>query len=138
MRVSTISAIGSFSAVNGGASDSLIIVPGRSTVPEADLRSDVEDVPGGAGIMLIGDILEGQQILTLGGYLEITSDGTESGYFDAIDTLYASLKSALQAMETASGNLVHSGGTLACRYYNPLTPSWEGVLKYVTFGLIVV
>lgn len=137
MRVSTISAIGGFTAVNGGATDSVRFLPGRSSVPEPDLRPDVEDAPGADGILIIGDILEGPQILTLGGYLDIQSDGSESGYLNAIDTLYAALKAGLDAMRASSQALVHSGGSLNCRYYNPLTPSWEDAIKYVTFGVIV-
>jgi hypothetical protein len=137
MRYSTISAIGDFTAFTPADSDYLLIVPSRcSGGADAPLRTTVEPAPGADGALIFPP-LDDAQILTLAGDLVITSDGSESGYFDAIDTLLASLKSALDALKTAPDDLVHSAGTLSVWKYAPLDTSFEGTVMSVTFGLVV-
>lgn len=137
MRYSSISAIGDFTALSPASTDWLRLNPARcSGGDDAPLRITIEQAPGYDGV-LIEPPLDDAQILTLAGELIITSDGSESGYFSALDTLFGSLKSALDAMKAAPDDLVHSGGTLSVWKYAPLDKSVNGTLMSVTFGLIV-
>jgi hypothetical protein len=137
MRYSTISAIGDFTAFTPADTDYLLLYPPRcSGGADAPLRTTVEPAPGQPGALIFPP-LDDAQIITLGGDLIITSDGSESGYFAAIDTLFASLKSALDALKTAPDDLVHSAGTLKVWKYAPLDDSFEGTVKSVTFSVVV-
>lgn len=133
MRYSTISQIGGFTALNGLVADSLLLDPTRCTGgADAPLRTTVEPAPGEDGA-LIEPPLDDAQIITLAGLLNITSGDR----FTGTDTLLASLKTALDALKIAPGNLVHGGGTLKVWKYAPIDPSWENGMMSVTFGLIV-
>jgi hypothetical protein len=137
VRYSTISAIGVFTALSSATPDYLHIDPTRcSGGADAPLRTSVEPAPGADGA-LIFPALDDAQIITLAGDLVITSAGDESGYFSALDTLIAALKSALDALKAAPDDLVHSGGTLSVWKYAPLETSWGGITQSVTFGLVV-
>lgn len=137
MRYSTITAIGGFTEINGGATDHLRLVPSRCTGgADAPLRVNVEDAPGADGALIFPP-LDGPQIITLSGDLDIRSTGVEVGYLAAIDTLLGILKSDLDALKASPGSLVHSGGTLSVWKYAPIETSWDGTIMGVTFGLIV-
>jgi hypothetical protein len=137
MRYSSISAIGDFTALSPSSTDYLHLDPARcSGGADATLRTTVEDAPGADGV-LIEPPLDGAQIITLAGVLVIRSDGSESGYFSALDTLFGSLKTALDALKAAPDDLVHSGGTLSVWKYAPIDTSFSGLLMSVTFGLVV-
>lgn len=137
MRYSTISAIGGFTALSSSSADYLFLDPSSCTGgSDAPLRTTVEPAPGLDGVLVFPP-LNDAQVLTLAGVLRITSAVTESGYISALDTLLASLKTALDALKTAPGNLVHSGGTLKVWKYAPLESAWSQAQMSVTFGLVV-
>jgi hypothetical protein len=137
MRYSTITQIGAFTALTSSSADYLYLDPTKCTGgADAPLRTTVEPAPGLDGALILPP-LDDAQIITLSGVLVITSAGTEPGYFTAIDTLLASLKSALDALKTAPGNLVSSDGTVKVWKYAPLDTTWAGLQMSVTFGLIV-
>lgn len=134
VRFGSITAIGSFTALNGTAADYLSLTPSRC-VDTPTLRTTVEHKPGAPGVLVL-PALAGERILTFGGQVVIRSAGDEAGYFSAIDTLVASLESALDSMAAAPDDVDHSGGSLACWAYSPLVPTWEDVIRIVTFGLV--
>lgn len=134
MRWNTISAIGTLTDVNTSG-DCLLPIPSRCA-DNPSLRTTVEDAPGADGVLVFPP-LDGARILTITGLLRINSAGDESGYFAAQDTLFGTIETALAALKAAPGNLVHSGGSLSVWLYSPLAPSVEGILEYVTFGLVV-
>lgn len=137
MRYSTISAIGDFTALSAATADWLRLDPARCDGgADAPLRATVEPAPGVDGALVFPP-LDDAQIITLAGDLMITSSGSDAGYFSAIDTLLASLKSALDALKTAPDDLVHSGGTLSVWKYTGITTGWAGLIMSVTFGLVV-
>lgn len=137
MRYSTISEIGSFTALSPVSTDYLLIDPARcSGGADAPLRTTVEDAPGADGALIFPP-LDGAQIITLAGRLRILSASDDAGYFAAIDTLLASLKTALDAMKSAPDDLIHSAGTLSVWKYAPIDTAWEGAAMLVTFGLVV-
>lgn len=137
MRYSTISAIGGFTALTPATADYLRIDPARCTGgADAPLRTTVEPAPGANGVLIFPP-LDDAQIITLAGDLIITSTVVEAGYFSAVDTLLAAIKSALDALKTAPDDLVHSAGTLSVWKYAPLDTSWAGTIMSVTFGLVV-
>lgn len=137
MRYSTISAIGSFTALTSSTADYLRLDPTRcSGGTDAPVRLTIEANPGFDGAKVF-PAYDDAQIITLGGDLVITSSSTESGYFSAEDTLMAALKTALDAMKASPDNLVHSGGTLSVAKYAPISESRQGFLCGVTFSLVV-
>jgi hypothetical protein len=137
MRYGTISAIGAFTALSDASADYLRIVGDRcSGGDDAPLRTIVEPAPGLDG-PLIFPPLDDAQIITLAGDLIITSASDEAGYIAAEDTLLASLKAALDLMKSAPDALVYSGGTLRVWKYAPIDGGRNGMLKSVTFGLVV-
>lgn len=137
MRYSSITAIGGFTDLDPSADDWLRLDPARcSGGADAPLRTIVEDAPGADGALIFPP-LDGAQIITLAGDIIVTSDGTEAGYFSALDAVLADLKSALDAMKAAPDDLVHSGGTLSVWKYAPLDTSFANNLQSVTFGLVV-
>ncbi len=139
MRYSTISAIGAFTALSAASADYLHLVPSRcSGGADASVRITVEDAPGADGT-LIFPAFDGAQVILLGGDFVIKSDGADPGYFSAQDTVFASLKAALDTLKSAPGDLVHSGGTLKVWKHDPLDTTWDDNAKIlsVTFGLIV-
>lgn len=138
MRYGSIGTIGTFDALSpGAATDFLHVVPARcSGGGDAPLRTDYEEASGQDGIFVFPPF-DDAQIITLAGDLVIRSAGDESGYLDAIDTLYASLKAALDAMKAAPDTLTHSGPDLLVWKYAPIVESWNDALMQVTFGLIV-
>jgi hypothetical protein len=137
MRYSTISQIGSFTAVNGGAADYFLPDPTKCTGgDDAPLRTTVEPAPGLDGALILPP-LDDAQIITLAGPLIITSAGDEAGYFAAMDTLFAALKTALAALKVAPDDLVSSDGTVKVWKYAGIDSGWEDLTKTVTFGLVV-
>jgi hypothetical protein len=137
MRYSSISAIGDFTALSSATPDYLRIDPTKcSGGADAPLRTTIEPAPGQDGALIFPP-LDDAQIITLAGDLVITSSGSDSGYFAALDTLYASLKAAIDALKTAPDDLVHSGGSLSVWKYAPIDTSWAGITKSVTFALVV-
>jgi hypothetical protein len=137
VRYSTISAIGGFSALTSATPDYLALDANRcSGGADAPLRTTIEPAPGADGALIFAPF-DDAQIITLAGDLTITSDGSDAGYFAALDTLLASLKAALDALKAAPDDLVHSGGTLKVWKQAPLETSWAGITMSVTFGLVV-
>ena len=147
MRPETITAIGSFTALTNADDDYLAIDPSRCTgFADAPLRTTFEPIPGADGVLIL-PAYDDAQILTLAGDLIVTSTGSssESGYQAAVDTLLASLKTALDAMKSSAGTLTHSGGSLSVWKQAPIDASWAlagssaGVpyVMQVTFGLVV-
>lgn len=137
MRYSTISAVGTFTALSPATPDYLRMNPAACTGgADAPLRTTVEPSPGADGALIFPP-LDDAQIITLSGDLIIKSTSAEAGYFTAVDTLLAALKTALDAMKAAPDDLVHSGGTLSVWKYAPIETTWAGILMSVTFGLVV-
>lgn len=137
MRYTTISQIGAFTALSPDAGDWLHLDPEACQGgDDAPLRTPTQQVPGGDGVY-VSPPLDDAWILTLVGALTITSAGDESGYFAAEDALLASLKGALDDLKTAPDDLVHSGGTLSVWKNAAIVGSRAGLIKTVTFGLIV-
>jgi len=135
-RYSSITAIGSFTAINGGATDYLRIDPAKCTGgADPPLRTSIEAAPGEDGALILPP-LDDAWIITLGGDLIIKSSSTESGYFSALDTLFALLKTDLDGLKAAPGNLTHSGTTLKVWKYGAISDSWSNQIKSVTFGLV--
>lgn len=136
-RYSSISAIGSFTAINEGATDYLRLDPTKCTGgADPPLRTSIEQAPGADGALILPP-LDDAWIITLAGDLIIRSASTEAAYFTALDTLLALLKTDLDALKAAPGDLVHSGATLKVWKYAPISDSWAGIIKSVTFGLVV-
>lgn len=136
----SISGIGAFVALDSSHADYMKIDPSRSTgLGDAALRTTTYDAPGQDG-ELIFPPLDGAHIITLVGDLIVTSvgDSSQPGYFAAVDALYTSLKTALDAMKTTPGDLLNPGGTLKVWKYGPLEESWQNYWACsVTFSLIV-
>jgi len=138
MRVSTISQIGAFTALDEGAGDWLRLDPNRcSGTEDAPLRTNLFQRSMQDGVE-IEPPFDDAWILTLGGDLLITSDADGgSGTMAAEDTLLASLKSALDALKAAPDDLVYGGGTLSVWKYSPIESTRQSGVKAVTFGLVV-
>ena len=135
-----ISQIGAFTALSNADADYLALDPARCTgLGDPALRTTTYDAPGEDG-ELIFEAFDGAQIITLVGDLVVTSAdaGTMADYFAAVDTLYGSLKSALDAMKSTAGDLVTPGGTLKVKKYGPAEDGWQNYwVLSVTFSLIV-
>lgn len=135
-----ITGIGAFTALSNADADYLALDPSRCTgLGDAALRTTTYDAPGEDG-ELIFPALDGQHIITLVGDIVCTSadTGTMDDYFAAVDTLYASLKSALDGMKSTAGDLVTAGGTLKVKKYGPADDAWQNFwVCSVTFSLIV-
>lgn len=134
-----ITGIGGFSALTSATTDYLALDPSRcSGLGDAGLRTTTYDAPGLDG-ELIFPPLDGAHIITLVGDLVVTSgDSSMATYFTAVDTLYASLKSSIDAMKSTPGNLVSPGGTLKVWKYGPVEDEWLNFwVCSVTFSLIV-
>ena len=135
-----ITGIGSFTTLSNADDDYLAIDPNRcSGLGDAPLRTTIYDAPGLDG-SLIFPPLDGQHVITLVGDLIVTSTGlsAEAGYFTAVEALYNSLKSALDASKTAAQDLVTTGGTLKFWKNGPLEEEWQNFwVCSVTFSLIV-
>lgn len=136
----SISQIGSFTALTSASADYLALDPNRcSGLGDAPLRTTIYDAPGLDGALIFPP-KDGQHIITLGGDLIVTSTGlsADSGYFTAVDTLYKSLKTALDSGKTSAQSLVHPGGTLKFWKYGPLEEEWQNYWACaVTFSVIV-
>lgn len=132
-----ISAIGAFTALTNASADYLALDPARCTgLGDAALRTTTYDTPGADG-ELIFPALDGQQVFTLVGDLVVTSTNDISAYFTALDTLYNSLKSALDTLKAAPGDLVTPGGTMKVWKFGPLEDEWQNFwVASVTFSLI--
>jgi hypothetical protein len=137
VRYSTISQIGSFAALTPASGDYLALDPAACQGGgDAPLRTTTEQRAGGDGVYIFPPF-DDAWIITLSGKLVITSAGDESGMFAAEDTLFASLKAALDALKAAPDDLVHSGGTLSVWKNAPIVDARDGLDLRVTFGLIV-
>jgi hypothetical protein len=141
MRVLTISGIGAFTALSSADADYLALRPSQcSGIGEAPIRITQEPAPGEDGA-LIEPPLDDAWVITLAGELVVTSTGSssEGSYRAAVDTLLASLKTAVAAAKTAPIDLVHSGGTLKVWKYGPVDESWDDqeLICSVTFSLLV-
>lgn len=134
VRFGSVTAIGAFSALTPASTDYLSLTASRC-VDTPSLRTTVEDSPGASGVIVFPP-LDGARILTFGGEVVIRSDGSESGYYAAIDTLVASLESALASMKAAPDDVDHSGGSLSCWLYAPNVPTWDDITRIVTFSLV--
>jgi hypothetical protein len=136
----TITAIGTFTALTDAAADYLALDPQRCSLPAQGVARTTIEHKTGADSAYVEDAFEGEQILTLGGDLVVTSNGdsSQSGYFTAVGTLLGSLKTALDALKTADDNLVHAGVSTPVRWYAALDPTWTNFwVCSVTFGLVV-
>lgn len=140
IRYASIEAIGSFTALSNFDQDYLAIDPARcSGGGGPPQRTNIEDAPGLPGALIFPP-LDGAWVLTLAGDLFVTSVGasSEPGYFEAVDTLIASLKAALDSLQTAAGSLIHAGGTESVWFNSALDPTWtDFFMCSVTFGLVV-
>jgi hypothetical protein len=143
MRVSTISQIGAFTALAAadvGEVDYLALRPSKCSGFDPPLRTTVEAAPGLDGALIFAPY-DDAWILTLNGDLVVTTTGysVESGYREAIDALLASLKSAINALKSAPGDLVHGGGTLKVWKHGPIEEDWDDLetICSVTFSLSV-
>ena len=137
MRYGSISQLGSFTKFTDADADYWFLDASRCTGgDDAPARPTVEPAPGIDGA-LIFPTLDDAQIITLAGPLIITSAGDESGYLSALDSLFATLKSDINALKAAPGNLVHSGGTLKVWKHAAIDTSWEGITKVVTCSFSV-
>lgn len=136
MRYSSVSAIGAFTDVNTHTGDYLLLDPARcSGGRAATMRTNIENLPGGDGVLAFPP-LKGAQIITLSGPIVITSTDIEADFFTAIDTVLDNLESALEAMRLAPDNIVHSAGTITCWTYANLEQTWENGLQIATFSLV--
>lgn len=135
-----ISAIGGFTALTNADADYLALDPARCTgLGDPALRTTTYDAPGEDG-ELIFPAKDGQHVITLVGDLVVTSEdaGTMDDYFTAVDTLYALLKTAIDAMKSGTGDLVTPGGTLKVWKFGPVEDEWQNFwVCSVTFSLIV-
>ncbi len=137
-----ISAIGDFTDLQLDAStlDYLAIDPSRcSGGGDAPLRTELEQAPGLDGALIFPP-LDDAQIITLVGDIVIHSTGDSAGsdYRAAITTLYASLKTALDALKIAPDDLVFPAGSLKVWKNGPLDPTWTDFhICAVTFSLVV-
>lgn len=137
-----ITGIGSFTALSNSVADYLALDPARCNgLGDAALRTTVYDAPGADG-ELIYPPRDGAHIITLVGDLVVTSVATPpnpmADYFTAVDTLYKSLLTAIDAFKTAAGDLVTPGGTLKVWKYGPVEEEWQNYwVCSVTFSLIV-
>lgn len=137
MRYSTISAIGIFTALSPSSPDYLALDPSACQGGgDPPLRITTEPRSGQGGVYIFPP-LDDAWIITLSGKLVIRSASDEAGHFAAEDTLFASLKAALDLLKSAPDDLVHSGGTLAVWKYAPIVDAREGLDLRVTFGLLV-
>lgn len=140
IRYEEISAVGSFTALSETAGDYWAIDPDRCTGGgDADLGTVEEDAPGQDGV-LIEPPLDEAQIITLSGPLVVTSTGlsAETGYKEAVETLFESLKSAINAGKTAPIDLTHPGGTLKVWKHSKVGDAWSGFwICTVTVSLAV-
>jgi len=134
IRFGSVTAIGDFTALTAASTDYLSLTPSRC-VDAGSLRTTVENKPGGDGVYVFPP-LDGARILTFGSQVVIRSTGSESSYYAAIDTLVASLESALDAMKAAPDDVVHSGGSLSAWLYAPLVPAWDDTTRLVAFSLV--
>lgn len=140
LRYASVTQIGAFTALDPSFGDYLAIDPERcSGGGGPPQRVTVEPSPVGDGA-LIFPTLDDAWIVTLGGDLVVTSNGqsSEGGYFAALDTLYASLKTALDALKSAPDDLVHSHGTEQVWRNSEITDEWTSFWTVaVTFRLAV-
>ena len=136
----SISQIGAFTALTSSSADYLALDPNRcSGLGDAPLRTTIYDAPGLDGALIFPP-KDGQHVITLSGDLIVTSTGlsADSGYFTAVDTLYDSLKSALDTMKSSAGSLVTPGGTLKVWKFGPLEDEWVNYWALsVTFSVVV-
>lgn len=140
VRYQSISKIGAFTALTSTSADYLAIDPSRcSGGSDAPLRVTEDDAPGLDGALIFPPF-DSAQIITIAGDLFVTSTGlsSEGSYFTALDTLLASLKSALDGLKTTPGDLTHAGGTTKVWKHSPLEETWQNYwFCSVTFGLVV-
>lgn len=141
MRPSTITQIGTFTALSiDVADDYLALRPSKCNIGEAPIRMTQEPAPGEDGA-LIEPPLDDLWTPTLVGDLVVTSTGlsSEAGYREAMDTLLASLRSAVNDAKTAPQDLVHSGGTLKFWKYGPVMDAWDDFENTceVTFSIAI-
>lgn len=137
MRPETITAIGDFTALTDSDTDYLAIDPGRcSGVDDAPLRTTVYPKAGTDGAFVFPP-LDDAQILTLCGAAIINSAGEPDDYRDAVETLFQSLLSALNAMKAAPDALVHTDGSVDVRKHSAAEKSWEGAVCFFTFAVVV-
>lgn len=141
MRPSTISAIGAFTALSNADDDYLAIAPSRcSGFGDAPLRTTVLAAAGEDGALIFPP-LDDAQIITLAGDFVVTSTGlsSETGYRDAVEALYESLVTALDAGKAAAIDLVHGGGTLKVWKNGEVDQAWDDfeTVCSVTFSVVV-
>lgn len=137
----TITAIGAFTALSSAVADYLALDPEACTgLGGPVLRvEDDEDAPAEDG-NLIFPRLDGGWVVTLVGDILATSTGfsSEAGYRAAVRAVMVSLKSALDSLKAAPGDLTHSGGTEKVWFHSAIDPTWTSFHTCrVTFGVIV-
>lgn len=138
----TISAIGAFTAFacTVDTPDYFKIDPARcADCDDPPLRVTEEPAPGQDGALILPPF-DDVWIPTIGGDLVVTSNGasSEAGYFTALEVLYQSLKSALDALKAAPDALVHADGTLQVWKHGPAEKTWSSYwVASVTFELAV-
>lgn len=141
MRPATITQIGAFTALSNTVADYLAIAPSRcSGFGDPPARTTLEPAPGIDGVLVFPP-LDDAWAITLVGDLVVTSTGasSETGYRDAVEALYQSLKTAIDAGKTAAIDIVHSGGTLKVWKNGPVDQEWDDfeTVCSVTFSVVV-
>jgi hypothetical protein len=137
-QITALSGSSTTVSFNAASGDTLLIDPAKCSGLDGTgpLRTNVENSPGASGGLVFAPLL-GPRPFTLGGLVQITSSGTESGYISAADTLMASLTTCLGELAVAAGTLTWTGHTLSVVYNTELEfPTIFGVVKGFQFGLI--
>lgn len=137
MRADTVSAIGTFTALTDSDTDYLAIDEGRcSGQGDAPMRTSLFPKAGANGAFVLPPF-DDAQIITLCGAAIVNSAGDPTGYGDAVEALYQSLRTALNLMKAAPDALVHADGSIDVWKHAPLEKSWEGVVAFFTFSVVV-
>lgn len=137
MRPESITAIGTFDALTSADTDYLAIDPGRCAgVDDAPLRTSVFPRAGADGVFVFTPY-EDAQIMTLSGAAIINSASEPDDYREAVETLFQSLRSALNAGKSATITLTHADGSVDVRKYGAAEKTWEGAVCFFTFSVVV-
>lgn len=142
MNPQTISQIGAFEAFawTPDTADYLAIDPTRcADCDDPPLRVTEEPAPGEDGVLILPPF-DDAWVITLGGDLVVTSVGnsSEDGYLAAVEALYQSLKSAINAGKATAIVLAHADGTPGVWKHGPVSRTWTNFwMAQVTFELTV-
>lgn len=140
MRPETISAVGSFTSFASGSGDWVCVdIEACTGCDDAPLRTTVQPRPGDHGAFVFPSF-DDAQIITLVVVAMIdslSSPVVPDDYRAAVETLFQSLRSALDAMKSAPDDLVHEDGTVSVWKHSPVEKSWSGVVCRFTFSVVI-